>query len=236
MKKIIITLSSLLISIISYSQTEISLDNSLSGSLNQGKSGNIIGVNFTGNNSFDFGKHIGLDLGTNYNIQYTPELSQNELIQKANFGYNKEKWDLFTTYQYNYSLVRSIQADNWFGIGGGIKEKFSWGKASLSYAFLYQNTDYMYNPNTNKLRHSIRAKIKIEKKKFGLTSEYYYQPNVNDFNDCIIYGTTKLILFPGKPLNFIIQSQMNFRSTSDVKMINNLTFGINYKFVKKIVK
>jgi hypothetical protein len=226
----------LILTVKSYAQTEISLDNSLSGSLNQGKSGNIIGVNFTGNNSFDFGKHIALDLGTNYNTQYTPELTQNELIQKVNLGYNKEHWDLFTTYQYNYSLVRSIQSDNWLGIGGGIKEKFSWGKASLSYAFLYQNTDYMLNPSTNKLRHSIRAKIKIEKKKFGITTEYYYQPNIKDFNDCIIYGTTKLTLFPTKPFNFIIQDQMNFRSTSDVRMMNNLTFGIAYKFIKKIVK
>jgi hypothetical protein len=235
MKRLFI-IATLLFSINSYAQTEISLDNSLSGSLNQGKSGNIIGVNFTGNNSFDFGKHIALDLGTNYNVQYTPELSQNELIQKANFGYNKEHWDLFTTYQYNYSLTRGIKSDNWLGIGGGVKEKFSWGKASLSYAFLYQNTDYMVDPNTNNLRHSIRAKIKIEKKTFGLSTEYYYQPNIKDFNDCIIYGTTKLILFPSKPLNFIIQDQMNFRSISTVKMINNLTFGIAYKFTKKIVK
>jgi hypothetical protein len=85
-----------LFSIKTYAQTEISLDNSLSGSFNQGKS-NIIGLNFTGNNSFDFGKHIALDLGTNYNTQYTPILTQNELIQKANLGYNKEHWDLFTT-------------------------------------------------------------------------------------------------------------------------------------------
>jgi hypothetical protein len=234
--KYLLLLISILFSITSNAQTEISLDNSLSGSLNQGKSGNIIGVNFTGNNSFDFGKHIALDLGTNYNTQYTPELTQNELIQKVNLGYNKEHWDLFTTYQYNYSLVRGIQADNWLGIGGGVKEKFSWGKASLSYAFLYQNTDYMINPNTNKLRHSIRAKIKIDKKLFSLSTEYYYQPNINDFNDCIIYGTTKLTLLTGKPINFIIQDQMNFRSTSDVKMINNLTFGVAYKFIKKIVK
>jgi hypothetical protein len=234
--KYLLLLISILFSITSNAQTEIYLDNSLSGSLNQGKSGNIIGVNFTGNNSFDFGKHIALDLGTNYNTQYTPELTQNELIQKVNFGYNKERWDLFTTYQYNYSLVRGIQADNWLGIGGGVKEKFSWGKASLSYAFLYQNTDYMINPNTNKLRHSIRAKIKIDKKLFSLSTEYYYQPNINDFNDCIIYGTTKLTLLTGKPINFIIQDQMNFRSTSDVKMINNLTFGVAYKFIKKIVK
>lgn len=235
MKKILI-IATFLFSIKSYSQTEISLDNSLSGSLNQGKSGNIIGVNFTGNNSFDFGKHIALDLGTNYNVQYTPELSQNELIQKVNLGYNKEHWDLFTTYQYNYSLVRNIQADNWLGIGGGIKEKFDWGKASLSYAFLYQNTDYMFNPNTNKLRHSIRAKVKIDKKLFSLSTEYYYQPNIEDVKDYIVYGTAKLTLLTGKPINFIIQDQMNFRSISDVKMINNLTFGVSYKFVKKIVK
>jgi hypothetical protein len=94
----------------------------------------------------------------------------------------------------------------------------------------------MINPNTNKLRHSIRAKIKIDKKLFSLSTEYYYQPNINDFNDCIIYGTTKLTLLTGKPINFIIQDQMNFRSTSDVKMINNLTFGVAYKFIKKIVK
>jgi hypothetical protein len=234
MKRILIIL--LLISIKLHSQTEITLDNSLSGSLNKGKTGNIIGVNYSGNNSLDFGKHISLDLGTNYNIQYTPELSQNEFIQKANFGYNKEKWDLFTTYQYNYSLVRDISGDNWLGVGGGIKEKFNWGKASLSYAFLYQNTNYTYKTDEVKLRHSVRIKLKIDKKKFALSTEYFYQPNINDFNDCIIYGSSKLILFPGKKLNFVIQDQMNFRSTSSVKMINNLTFGINYKFSKKIVK
>jgi hypothetical protein len=94
----------------------------------------------------------------------------------------------------------------------------------------------MVDPTTNKLRHSIRAKIKIERKLFGFSTEYYYQPNIKDFNDCIIYGTTKLTLFPGKPLNFIMQDQMNFRSTSDVKMMNNLTFGVAYKFNKKIEK
>ena len=53
MKKLII-LSFLLLSISINAQKEINLDNSLSGSLNQGKS-NIVGLNFTGNNSFDFG-------------------------------------------------------------------------------------------------------------------------------------------------------------------------------------
>ena len=235
MRNIFLTII-LLISFGLKAQTEITLDNTLSGSLNQGKNGNIIGVNFTGNNSFDFGKHIGLDLGTNYNTQYTPELTQNELIQKLNLGYNKEHWDFFTTYQYNYSLVRGIQSDNWLGIGGGVKDKFNWGKVSLSYAFLYQNTDYIDSPISNILRHSIRAKIKIEKKYIGLSTEYFYQPNIKDFSDNIIYGTTKLVLLPGKPLNFVIQDQLNFRSTSEVKMINNLTFGVSYKIIKKIQK
>jgi hypothetical protein len=236
MKRLFIIITSFIFSIQSYAQTEISLDNSLSGSLNQGKSGKIIGFNFIGNNSFDFGKHIALDLGTNYNKIYTPKVTQNELIQKVNLGYNKEHWDLYITHQYNYSLVRSIQADNWLGIGGGIKEKFKWGKVSLSYAFIYQNTDYMYNPTTNKLRHSIRTKIKIDKKLFSLSTEYYYQPNIENSKDYIVYGTAKLTLLTGKPISFIIQDQMNFRSIDDVKMINNLTFGITYKFIKKIVK
>lgn len=234
--KNILLLVLLIISVQLQAQTEINLDNVLSGSLNQGKNGNIIGINYTGNNSFDFGKHIGLDLGTNYNSQYTPELTQNELIQKLNIGYNKEHWDIFTTYQYNYSLVRGIQSDNWLGIGGGLKEKYKWGKVSLSYAFLYQNTDYTDSPSSNILRHSVRGKIKLEKKLIGLSTEYFYQPNIKDFNDCIVYGTTKLTLLPNMPLSFIVQDQMNFRRTSQVKMINNLTFGISYKFTKKIEK
>ena len=231
-----ITLLIILLSINANAQSDISLENSLSGIYNQGKNGSIIGVGFTGNNTFDFKKHISLDLGTNYNIQYTPQLSQNELIQKVNIGYDKERWDLFTTYQYNYSLVRSIQADNWLGLGGGIKKDLKCGKVSLSYAFLYQNAIYFDDSNTNTLRHSIRAKIKIEKKLFGITTEYYYQPSIKDFKDCIVYGVTKITILPNRPVSFIIQDQMNYRSISDVKMINNMTFGVSYKFVKKNIK
>lgn len=232
-KLILILLSSLTFIVNAQVKKEISLDNSLSGILSQNKNGNQVNINFTGNNSFDYGKHIALDLGTNYQVGYSPELSQNEFIQKANLGYNKEHWDLFTTYQFNYSLLRSIKSDNWIGVGGGVKEIFNWGKASLSYAFLYQNTDFINLDNKVTYRHSIRGKIKIEKKSFTVSTEYYYQPNVNDFKDYIVLGTTKIVLFPNKPLNFIIQETVNYRSISDFKMIQNTTFGIGYKFNKK---
>ena len=170
MKKIILGVSLLISSIICNAQVtkEISLDNSLTGMSSQSKDGNQVNINFTGNNSFDYGKNLALDLGTNYQVGYSPELSQNEFIQKANLAYNKEHWDLFTTYQFNYSLLREINSDNWFGVGGGVKEQYKWGKASLSYAFIYQNTDFMNLDNKVTLRHSIRGKIKFEKKLFSI--------------------------------------------------------------------
>ena len=50
----------------------------------------------------------------------------------------------------------------------------------------------------------------------------------------IIYGTSKISLSTGKSVSFIIQDVVNFRSTSDVKAIHNLSIGVGYKFNKKI--
>ena len=226
----------LLISFITYSQTELSLDNNLTGLYSETKNGPQFGLNFIGNNSLDINK-FALDLGTNYQLGYSEKsLLQNEFIQRANFAYNHEYWDFFTTYQYNYSLIREIESDNWIGIGGGVKKKFSWGKLSLSYATLYQSTNYINIESTGHLRHSLRTKIKIEKNRFGLSMEYYYQPTMSNFNDYIVYGTTKIIINPKKPLSFIIQDVINYRSESQVKLLHNISFGIGYKFIKKIVK
>ncbi len=236
MKKIVLSLISILFTISVSAQREITLENSLTGMSSQTKNGKQLNVSFIGNNSFDFGKHISIDLGTNYQLGYSPNISQNELIQKVNLGYNKEHWDLFTTYQYNYSLIREIQADNWIGIGGGVKEKFKWGKASLSYAVIYQSTDFFYLNSKELLRHSLRAKVKVEKKLFSISSEYFYQPGINDIKDFIILGNTKVTILPNKPLSFVAQEVINYRSISDFKLIQNITFGISYKFTKKFEK
>lgn len=225
-----------LISFTLHSQTELSLDNNLTGMYSETKNGSQLGLNFTGNNSIDINK-FAIDLGTNYQLGYSQKsLSQNEFIQRANLAYNHEYWDLFTTYQYNYSLIREIESDNWIGIGGGIKKKFNWGKLSLSYATLYQSTNYIDIASTGHLRHSLRGKAKIEKTKFGLSIEYYYQPAISNFKDCIVYGTTKLVINPNKLVSFVIQDVINYRSESQVKLLHNVTFGIGYKFTKKIIK
>jgi len=235
MRLILLLIISILSTLSLKAQKEISLDNSLTGLSSQTKNGNLFNISFIGNNSFDY-KKISFDLGTNYQLGYSPKLAQNEFIQKVNLGYNKEHWDLFTTYQYNYSLIRGINADNWIGIGGGVKEKYKWGKASLSYAFIYQSTDFFNIDSRQLLRHSLRAKIKIEKKLFSISSEYFYQPSITEIKDYIVMGNTKLTILPGKPLSFVAQDVINYRSISDFKMIHNMTFGVSYKFVKKIEK
>lgn len=230
-----LTILFLLISSSLFSQTELNLDNNLTGIYSDSKSGQQIGLNFSGSNTISRNK-MSIDFGTNYLIRYNKLLTDNELVQRVNLSYNKERYDLFLTYQYNYSLSRSISSDNWIGVGGGLKKKFDSGKISLSYAFIFQNTDYFIKSNDEMFRNSFRLKFKIEKKFIGFSTEYYYQPSVSDFNDYIIYGTTKVIFFANKSFSLTIQDLLNYRSNSDVKMIHNLTLGLGYKFNKKIEK
>jgi hypothetical protein len=234
MKKIkVLFLLSMLINN-TFSQKEIKLDNNLTGIVST-NSTTSLGINYVGNNSIDLNK-LSFDLGTTYTTRYNNSIIENEFIQRANVGYEKEKWDLFTTYQYNYSLLRKINSDNWIGIGGGIKKKSSWGKLSLSYAILYQNSNYFILPDDYIWRHSVRGRIRVDKKSWSISSEYFYQPNITNFNDYIIFGTTKISLFTNKPVSFIIQDMMNLRTTSDVNLIHNLTFGIGWKYSKKLGK
>jgi hypothetical protein len=231
MKKIV-TILNIFIFTNLLSQSEIKLDNNLTGIISS-NTVTTFGLNYVGNNSLDL-KKLSIDLGTSYVIRYNKNLIENEFIQRTNFGYEKENWDLFITHQYNYSLIRKITSDNWLGLGGGIKKRFESGKISISYAILYQNSDYFTLPNENLWRHSLRGRIKFDKKVYSISSEYFYQPNVSDFNDCIIYGTTKLSLFTNKKINFIIQDVLNYRSSSQVKLIHNLTLGIGWKFNKSL--
>ena len=231
MKKLILFILNILIFSNLLAQKELTLDNSLTGIYNTSKTSQF-GVNFIGNNSLDLNKKISLDLVTNYQSRFSPKIIDNELIQRVNLGYSKEYYDVFTTYQFNYSLVRGIQSNNWIGVGGGLKKKFNFGKISLSYAILYDNTYYMDSEITQTVRHSIRPKIKLENKFFSVSSEYFYQPSITDKSDYIIYGNTKLLILPQNKVNFVIQDVLNYRSISDVKTIHALTFGLNYKFTK----
>ncbi len=223
-----------IISIFSYSQKELSLDNNVSGILNTTEQTQAT-LQYVGTNGYDYNK-FAIDLGTNYSLRMNKEIAENEFASRLNIAYNEEYWDSFITYQFNYSYLRKIQQDNWLGVGAGGKIKFNWGKISLSYATLYQNTNYLINNDTKIFRHSIRAKVKYSNKWIGLSTEYYYQPNFVDVDDFIIFGTTKINLFNDKKVNLILQDVINYRSSSDIRLIHNLTIGVGYKFVKKYEK
>lgn len=224
----------LLISFNLLSQTEIKLDNNFTGILSTNKT-TTFGFNYVGNNSIDF-KRISYDFSTNYSTRFSPTLKENEFNQRQNVGYEKEKWDLFITHQYNYSLIRQITSDNWLGVGGGLKFKYNWGKISVSYATIYQSSEYFSQSDEFLFRHSLRCKLKIEKKNISFSSEYFYQPSFSNFNDVIVYGNSKISLFTNRSVNFIIQDVVNYRSTSTVKTIHNLSLGIGYKLNKVIKK
>ena len=211
---------------------EIKTDNSLTGIVSNSISSQL-GLTYVGENSFIKNKW-DITSVTNYTLTFSPNISENELLQRVSFDVRENKWSYFTNYQYNYSYVRKIQSDNFVGIGTGFKKEFTYIKSSISYAILFHQSNYFNGEDENIFRHSLRLKFSLEKKNWEIISEYYYQPNVTNIRDNIIYGTTKISFFPKNKLNFTIGDIFNWRSQSDVKIIHNLTIGIGYKFQKSI--
>lgn len=211
---------------------EIKTDNSLTGIVSNSISSQL-GLTYVGENSFIKNK-CDITSVTNYTLTFSPNISENELLQRVSFDVRKNKWSYFTNYQYNYSYVRKIQSDNFLGIGTGFKKEFTYIKSSISYAILFHQSNYFNGEYQNIFRHSLRLKFSLEKNNCEIISEYYYQPNVTNIRDNIIYGTTKISFFPKNKLNFTIGDIFNWRSQSDVKIIHNLTIGVGYKFQKSI--
>jgi hypothetical protein len=213
---------------------EIKTDNSLTGIVSNSISSQL-GLTYVGENSFIKNKW-DITSVTNYTLTFSPNISENELLQRVSFDVRENKWSYFTNYQYNYSYVRKIQSDNFLGIGAGFKKEFTYIKSSISYAILFHQSNYFNGEDVNIFRHSLRLKFSLEKNNCEIISEYYYQPNVTNIRDNIIYGTTKISFFPKNKLNFTIGDIFNWRSQSDVKIIHNLTIGVGYKFQKNIKK
>ena len=211
---------------------EIKTDNSLTGIVSNSISSQL-GLTYVGENSFIKNKW-DITSVTNYTLTFSPNISENELLQRVSFDVRENKWSYFTNYQQNYSYVRKIQSDNFLGIGTGFKKEFTYIKSSISYAILFHQSNYFNGEDENIFRHSLRLKFSLEKKNWEIISEYYYQPNVTNIRDNIIYGTTKISFFPKNKLNFTIGDIFNWRSQSDVKIIHNLTIGVGYKFQKSI--
>ena len=209
--------------------TGYNFDNSLTGVLAQSNSKNI-NITYIGNNTVNFRK-FDVNSTLNYTIGFSPSINQNEFSHKLNMTHENKNMFSFVNNQYNYSLIRSMQNDNWVGLGVGYKKRFKQSKVSLSYGVIYQNTQFFNDSIKQNIRHTVRFRYNYDKNKFGFYCEYYYQPNMIA-NNVIITGNTKLILKSNKNLSFMIQDVINYDSTSKVVMIHNLTIGIGYLFKK----
>lgn len=228
----LLTLLLFLIPIFCFGQIKWSFDNTITGVYGTTKTGNQLTLTATGQNSIDY-KKFGFDYNPSYIIQYSPQLTNNEYLSRQNLRYNTTKYDAFITHTFNYSFIRGINSDNYIGIGGGIKreqkDKF---KVSISYAALYQKTEFSNFTEKEYFRHSIRTRIKWTTSKIQFVSEVYFQPSMTDFNNQIINANNQLVLFPKNKVNLTIQDLINYRTDSETQMIHKLTVGIKVKFVK----
>lgn len=206
-------------------QSQYQFDNSITSMYNDNNGKKSFNGSFVGDNSISI-KKTTLSLNTNYSLGYSPTISNNELIQKTNLSYS----NFFITHVYNHSLSRSINSDNSFGLGIILKKTINDYNISLSYAIMYQYVNYQSIDNTRMIRDSFRLKISITKNNFKVTNEYYYQPNFLVLSDYIIYGNSKIILLPMNNISYTLQGNINYRSKSNIKNIDNITFGITYTF------
>ena len=201
------------------------LDNSITSMYNNNNGEKSFDGSFVGDNSISI-KKTTLSLNTNYTVGYSPNLSTNEFIHKNNLSYN----NFFISHVYNYSLSRNINSDNSFGLGFIFKKTLKDFSLSLSYAIMYQYVDYQLITDTKIVRNSFRVKLVFIKNKFKFTNEYYYQPNFKMISDYIIYGNSKILLLPFNKISYTLQGNVNYRSKSNIKNIDNITFGITYTF------
>ena len=232
MRKIYLLL--LFITSISSAQ-ELNLDNNLTGNAVQADNNTrSVAFNYIGDNTLTL-KNFDINSNTNYTFLTD---KQDELLQRFNVMYKfpERKFDdySFFTYQFNSSLIRKIDEDHWFGLGYGVKKKIdSTLSVSTSYAILFQDILWSSGETKTFFRHSLRGKVKLTRNDFEIVSEYFYQPNIQYFNEYIIIGTTKLVIMPKNKLNFIIQDVVNYNSTTEVKLLHTISLGIQYKFTKK---
>jgi len=231
MKKIV-TLVTLIICFLSNAQNDSiyyksSYDNSLTGSYAQNSTTSTT-LTYVGNNSINRNK-IGITSNTTYSLGHNPKISQNELTQKTNIGFNGKNYFSYVGHQYNYSFLRKISSDNLVGFGGGIYKELNQFKISLSYGVIYEKINYYTLPNQYNLRHSLRAKIVYDNNNLTFSTEYYYQPSMLQSN-VIINGTTKISFKLHKYLSLTIQDVINYSSRSTIPMIHNLTLGLSYTF------
>lgn len=224
----------LFLPLFTFSQSEIALDNNITGIYSNSNSKNLE-LSANGQNYISY-KKLSISSNTFYllslNDQISNKITGNELMQRFSIDRQSKSIYKFVFYQYNSSMLRDITSENWIGIGVGIKKKIKNSTFNSSYAIMYDNK----NRTSEIWRHSLKLKYKIEKKLFAANTEYFFQPAIKDLQDLIIIGSTSVVIFPEKKINFLIQYVLNIRTIESIKVLETLTIGIGMKFEKKFEK
>jgi len=232
MKKILSLM--LILPSLAFSQVKMDLNENITGSRNSGVSGQQTRIIANLSNRFEFSKYYA-DINPYYNLGCTgTKFTASEFLTREDVGLHYEDKSAFLVHQYNTSLIRSIDYDNWCGIGFG--RKFELNKKvslSLSYCYEYEFRKYYSVLSERVQRYSFRGKLKIYLRNISISSEYYFQPAINNSSDVNVFGTTTLSFFTNKPVNFIVQNVYNYMSTDNVKVVQTTTFGINIKITNK---
>jgi len=175
-------------------------------------------LSYNGDNMVRYGG-FSLNSVTIYSLVYGDKLVGNEFNQRTNIGDN----NLFINHIYGHSLVRGILGENSIGVGYIYRFKYF----SLSYGSLYQMTDNRVRGDIEIFRHSLRFKFKYRIGYFGISGEYYYQPNMVNIGDVIISGNIRVNIFQGKRVSLTMSDNFSYRSLSNVRLIHNILFGIS---------
>jgi len=208
-------------------QTKKTFSETVTGSYNTIKTGEQIIASINSQNHADY-KKFEFDFNPLYNLTYVAgKMTANEFMNKISVGFKHNSYSFFYLNQYDSSLIRSIDWDEWNGLGAGkkfkITEKFT---SAVSYCFEHQLRKYVGSDLVTIYRNSFRLKSSLNYETVAFSIEYYYQPAIN-INDVNVFGTSKITILPNKPVSFVVQNTYNYMSTDPVKTIQNTTFGVN---------
>jgi len=184
--------------------------------------------NITSINSYEY-KNITYSNSLNHNLSYSSKVNQNELANKFIINWSKNNYMIFLTNQTNYSLTRNINIENLFGGGFGRRDSIIGIKINYSIGLLY---DKIYNQNLEYLRYSVRIKLSQIKPNYNWSTEFYYQPDILNSNNIILYGTSKMNFKMNNYLSFSLVNVYNYYSIAKVKKINTFTLGITYNYIR----
>lgn len=213
----------------SFSQIKLNLNDAVNFAFYQNGSNKTQTFALITNNQVEF-KRITAANNLNYTLLYNPKMAQNEFAEKFTISYSKRKFNIFTIYQYNHSLVRKIENNNLMGIGLGVRDSLLGFKINLSYAILNEHITFNNQSTNNNIRNSFRIKLSRETKRIGISSEYFFQPNIMKFSDYTFYGATKLIFKIKDSFSFNISDLYNFFNNSTTPVIHNFTVGLAYSY------